>query len=157
MDSPELRRFIRHPADIAIEVELASLVSVQKEYLTDISEGGLRFKSRIDLPGGTLVKIRIPLVRPTFESTGIVVWSADRGAFYEIGVEFLHPRDVFRARMVEQVCHIEHYKREVLEREGRTLSSEQAAMEWIEKYAAEFPRPGTAKERLDERYRGSDG
>jgi hypothetical protein len=42
--------------------------------------------------------------------------------------------------MVEQICHIEHYKREVAEREGRELSGQQAAKEWIAKYAASFPQ-----------------
>ena len=142
--SPDLRRFIRHPADICIEVELSSVVAVQTEYLSDISEGGLCFKSKVDLPRGTLLKIRIPLVRPTFETNGRVVWSSGLEHFFTIGVVFLHHRDVFRTRMVEQVCHIEHYKREALAQDGRTLTSEQAAMEWIEKYAADFPRPGAS-------------
>lgn len=143
---PDLRRFIRHPADISIEVELASVVAGQTEYLTDISEGGLSFRSKVDLPRGTVLKIRIPLIRPMFETQGRVVWSSVWGPLFIIGVEFLHQRDVFRARMVEQVCHIEHYKREMRDREGRTLTSEQAAMEWIEKYAADFPRPSAADE-----------
>jgi hypothetical protein len=36
--------------------------------------------------------------------------------------------------MVEQVCHIENYKKEVYETEGRL-----AAMESIHKYASRFP------------------
>ena len=58
---------------------------------------------------------------------------------YEVGVEFVMPDDEYRARMVEQLCYIEHYKRRVQAREGRELSGEQAAREWIEKYAAHFP------------------
>ena len=56
-----------------------------------------------------------------------------------MGVEFLDRDDSFRARMVEQVCHIEQYKRQVLETEGRVLNGEQAAKEWIRRYAASFP------------------
>lgn len=41
--------------------------------------------------------------------------------------------------MVEQLCHIEHYKAEVLAREGRQLDGEQAAREWIRKFAHGFP------------------
>jgi hypothetical protein len=41
--------------------------------------------------------------------------------------------------MVEQVCHIEHYRNEVLALEGRRLSTKQAAEEWIKKYSASFP------------------
>ena len=46
---------------------------------------------------------------------------------------------MFRARMVEQVCHIEQYKHQVLKKEGRKLSGEEAALEWIQKYAPQFP------------------
>jgi hypothetical protein len=31
----------------------------------------------------------------------------------ELGVEFLHQDDAFKARMVEQVCFIENYKKAV--------------------------------------------
>jgi hypothetical protein len=43
--------------------------------------------------------------------------------------------------MVEQICFIEHYKNEMLETQGRKLTSEQAAAEWIENYGADFPEP----------------
>jgi len=42
--------------------------------------------------------------------------------------------------MVEQLCYIERYRREVREKEGRELDSSSAAAEWIAKYAANFPR-----------------
>jgi hypothetical protein len=42
--------------------------------------------------------------------------------------------------MVEQVCHIEQYKADVLKKEGRELTGEEAAKEWILKYAKDFPR-----------------
>jgi len=42
-------------------------------------------------------------------------------------------------RMIEQICYIEHYRKEVLLNEGRRITSEQAALEWIEKYAQDFP------------------
>ena len=42
--------------------------------------------------------------------------------------------------MVEQICYIEHYKREVLKNEGRILSGKDAALEWVKKNAADFPK-----------------
>ena len=42
--------------------------------------------------------------------------------------------------MVEQVCHIESYLRRVREREGRSLTAEQAAREWIGSHAEGFGR-----------------
>lgn len=59
---------------------------------------------------------------------------------YDVGIELLNRDDAFRARMVEQVCHIEKYRRTVKETQGRSLTGEEAAMEWIGKYASTFPR-----------------
>ncbi|MDY6992513.1 MAG: hypothetical protein SVR94_07890 [Pseudomonadota bacterium] len=50
----------------------------------------------------------------------------------------MQTNDAFRSRMLEQVCQIEKY-RQSLEQQGRTISIEEAAMEWISRYAAEFP------------------
>ena len=86
-----------------------------------------------------MLLISIPLVQPIFEIEGRVVWCTESGRAFDIGVEFTEPEKVYKARMVEQVCHIEHYRKEVRDREGRDLSGEEAAMEWIEKHAAEFP------------------
>jgi hypothetical protein len=44
--------------------------------------------------------------------------------------------------MVEQVCYIENYKKMVYQTEGRQLTTEEAAMEWIGKYASQFPGSG---------------
>jgi hypothetical protein len=41
--------------------------------------------------------------------------------------------------MVEQLCQIEDYKAKVLAGEGRLLDGEQAAREWIRKFARRFP------------------
>jgi hypothetical protein len=46
----------------------------------------------------------------------------------------------FALRMVEQLCHIEQYRLEILQRDGRWLTSEAAAAEWINRFAGQFPR-----------------
>jgi hypothetical protein len=79
------------------------------------------------------------LADPTFEILGRVVWCKEGSGLFDVGVEFLEPEGAFQARMVEQICHIEQYKKDVLEKEGRQLTGEQAALEWIGKYAADFP------------------
>lgn len=57
-----------------------------------------------------------------------------------MGIKFTQSIDVFRIRMVEQVCHIEQYKEDVKAREGRCLTGTQAALEWIQRYASKFPK-----------------
>lgn len=135
------REFIRHPAEIPLEFcadddPAASLHGVAH----DVSFGGLAFEAAMCPPQGSVIEIRIPVVEPPFETRGQVVWCRKLDGHYEVGVRFLESADAFKARMVEQVCHIEQYKRDVLETEGRRLSGAAAAREWISKYAADFPR-----------------
>ena len=133
------RNYIRHPSTIPIEYNLVDVVHDQKEYLKNISIGGLCFRSNKYLEKGATVLIRIPLTKPIFKETGIIVWCNKRNAHYDVGVQFTDEGTGFRVRMIEQICYIEQYKHEVFEKEGRRLSGEEAAVEWINKYAREFP------------------
>lgn len=135
-----MRKYIRHPSDIPIEVENQNVNSHVTESLVNVSLGGLSFQSQEKQELGKLIRIKISLVDPPFETTGKVVWCRPNDGDYEIGVKLLDINDAYRARMVEQVCHIEHYKRQVLEKEGRALTGQEAAMEWIRKYANSFPK-----------------
>jgi hypothetical protein len=136
-----MRRYIRHPSDIPIEYKIEEKAGPAVEKLTNVSLGGLSFSLKESVELGRMVRIRIPVVKPVFEAFGRVVWcdKAKEGG-YEVGVELLDKDDAYRARMIEQVCHIEHYKKEIYEVEGRRITGAQAAQEWIEKYAADFPR-----------------
>jgi PilZ domain len=138
-----MRRYIRHPADIPIEVSVGDPSARAARQTRNVSLGGLAFRSEGGLEPGTLVEIRIPFVQPPFETRARVAWCHAREAGFELGVEFLDPEDAFRARMIEQVCHIEDYKREVYRSEGRRLTAKEAALEWIGKHASRFPDAGT--------------
>lgn len=133
-----MRRFIRHPVDIPINYQLLEKIG-EKEKLKDVSRGGLCFKTNTAIPVGIAIHIEIPACQPKFESDGLVVWCSQTGAAYNIGVQFDDCASEFNLRMVEQVCYIEHYKNYVWEKEGRRLTAEEAATEWIQKYAAVFP------------------
>ena len=138
-----MRSFIRHPSDIPIDFQLEELVTEGTDYLKNVSQGGLAFNAKIALEPGATIRIKIPFVHPVFQAIGTVTWCHPQQHEFEIGIQFLDEGDTFRARMVEQICHIEQYKQEALDKEGRHLTGEQAALEWIEKYATEFP--GTDK------------
>ena len=136
-----MRKYIRHPSDIPIEVDAdVDGIDVQHiESLHDVSFGGLSFVSKTRIKPASKISITIKFVKPPFTSMTVVKWCRKRGDHYDVGVSFCDPEDAYRARMIEQVCHIEHYKRETLAKEGRKLTGEQAAMEWIQRYAAKFP------------------
>ena len=134
-----MRSFIRHPSDIPIDFQLEELVTEGTDYLRNVSQGGLAFNAKIALAPGATIRIKIPLVHPVFQAIGTVTWCHPQQHEFEIGIQFLDEGDTFRARMVEQICHIEQYKQDVFDKDGRRLTGEQAAIEWIEKYATEFP------------------
>ena len=107
--------------------------------LTTLSLGGLSFISPQSLPLGEQVSISIPILQRDNQLSGLVVWCEPSRQGFEIGLEFDRSDDVFRLRMIEQVCHIEHYRKEVARVEGRELDTQQAANEWISRYAGDFP------------------
>ncbi len=137
-----MRNFIRHPADIPIEVTTADQGGGRAPRLVNVGLGGLAFRSQTAFRPAHVVKVRIPFVRPAFETTARVAWCRASDGEYELGLAFIDPDDAFRARMVEQVCHIEHYRKQVRDAEGRELTTEEAALEWVARNAPQFPETG---------------
>lgn len=139
--SDSRRRFIRHTADVPLEVRAVDEGAGETHRGVNVSFGGLAFESEGPLAYGTTLEVRIDQVKPPFEAHARVVHCEPEGDHFCIGVQFLDAGDAFRARMVEQVCSIDRYRREVQEREGRELSSQEAAEEWIRRHASRFPDP----------------
>jgi len=142
-DSTTIRKYIRHPSDVPIQVasdwtELEFGES-SEQTLTNVSLGGLAFISPDPLEVLERVRISFPILNPNSFLIGNVVWCEESEEGYEIGLEFESSKDVFRLRMIEQICHIEHYRKEVAQVEGRDLSTQEAAEEWISKFAGDFP------------------
>jgi hypothetical protein len=134
------RKYIRHPVDIPIEASVAESMSVDRiPHAHSLSRGGLAFRCRQLATPGSYVHVRIAYIPPGFESDAQVVWCREVGDSVELGVQFLNSEDAFQARMVEQICFIEAYRQEISRTEGRLLGPEDAANEWIAKFAANFP------------------
>lgn len=132
------REFIRHTIDVPLEVHALEGAELSVES-RNVSFGGLAFTSENCPSIGDIVELRIPTVEPPFEARARVAWCRPEGGSHLIGVEFLDSSDAFQARMVQQVCSIERYRQEVELEEGRVLTTQDAAAEWIRKYAGRFP------------------
>jgi hypothetical protein len=138
-----MRQFIRHPIDVPVEIGIGTGDVPSGYHTHDISEGGLAFRSGCAVQPGVEVEICIGCVQPPFQAHARVAWCKPHPlSGYELGVSFLDAEDAFRARMVEQLCHIEDYRRSVQRTEGREIDMDEAAAEWIEKFAAQFPEFG---------------
>lgn len=131
------RRFIRHPVDVPIQIQAQSDSVLDHISMADIGEGGIAFCSNVLFQNGSVLSVKISHVQPPFEALCVVCWQREKDNAFEVGVRFLDEDNQFRARMVQQVCHIEDYRRKAIE-EGRPLSSEEAAVEWIGKFAENF-------------------
>jgi len=134
-----MRRFIRHPSDIPLVYSLGAQASFV-DRLKDVSKGGLCFIADTPLQAGSSIHLEIGLQNFPFAADGTIAWCRPEQDAYSVGVAFRDNSTQFSVRMVEQICHIEHYRAETLSTEGRALSSDEAAQEWVEKYAATFPQ-----------------
>ena len=127
------------PIQVVLDLVEDDSEDADDDTLTNVSLGGLSFNSRHALEAGQKISVCIPILKEDNYLAGTVVWCEKSKNGYEIGLEFEGKKDVFRLRMIEQICHIEHYRKEIKLAEGRELSSEEAAKEWITRYAGDFP------------------
>lgn len=132
-----MRRFVRHPSSIPIEVTVVRGAAPERSALRNVSAGGLACEVERPLQPGSAVTLRIPLIWPDYRGAGVVAWCRGGNGRFEVGIQF-GPRDTFKARMLAQLCQIEQYRQQVLTEQGRALDGEQAAGEWIGLHAREF-------------------
>lgn len=137
-----MREFIRHPSSVPVQLaKQDGEIKPGMNTLNNVSFGGVSCLCSEPIEKGSSVKMTIKCIDPSFEINGRAVWCKPSNDIFEVGVEFIVSKDkLFLLRMVEQICHIEHYRNELMHNEGRELTSEEAAKEWIEKYADSFPK-----------------
>ncbi len=132
--------FIHHPAGFPIECKRLWFGDSEKNDDMGQSEIGLIFDSEKYIKPGVSIEITIPLRNEIEKFKGKVVLVRHNGDYYEIGMWLRRHSDASRARIVEQICHIEAYLTDKKFREGPyVINRERAAEEWISKYASSVP------------------
>lgn len=135
-----MREFIRHPFGFPIAHQFVNAAdSGARIEVTNLSEGGLCFLSPTYIAQGQTIEIEIPIGEEPFKSKCLVTWCAISGDGFDVGVKFDDSSTEFALRLVEQACYINEYRKEVEEKENRKLTPDEAAKEWVEKYADSFP------------------
>ncbi len=137
-DNPR-RDFLRHTINVPLEVHRVGETATTREQSVNVSFGGLAFLSETCPQTGEVLRLRIPTVDPPFEGQARVAWCRPESGRFLVGVQFMDSTIAFQSRMVQQVCSIENYRNEIEEREGRSLTTQEAAAEWIEKFGGRFP------------------
>lgn len=133
------REYLRHTVDVPLEVSTVESAPRRPMKGLNLSYGGLAFLMEECLDNGQIIHLHIPTIEPPFDADARVVWCRPENDAWLVGVEFLDPTHAFQSRMVQQVCSIENYRKEVKENEGRSLTTQEAAAEWITKFAGRFP------------------
>ncbi|WP_286979011.1 PilZ domain-containing protein [Pseudomonas sp.] len=137
-----MRSFLRHPSSIPVELRLCRQPAPPRQRLHNISLGGIACNSPRAFRRGATVELRIRLLGDDVFCAGVVAWCQQQGAEYLVGVAFTDQDTLFRARMVEQVCQIEHYRLQREQELGVPLCCESIAAEWVAEHAAQFGQPG---------------
>lgn len=131
------RHYIRHPSTIPISFNVTH--EEGETQVKDVGEGGLCFVCQSPIATGEHIHLIISCLQPNFDADGVVRWCKQEGNNYLVGVAFQESLVAYSVRMIEQICHIENYRKLVKKEQGIKLSSEQAAKQWIKKYAHTFP------------------
>jgi hypothetical protein len=135
-----MRNFLRHPCDMPVELVVRKQAPIPRQHLNNISLGGVACNSRRAFRRGTAVELRIPMFGEQARYPGVVAWCSKQEGEYLVGIAFVDEDTLFRARMVEQVCQIEHYRHQREQELGCSLSVDEVAQEWIAQHAVEFSR-----------------
>ncbi|WP_044874291.1 PilZ domain-containing protein [Pseudomonas sp. LFM046] len=133
-----MRQFLRHPTDMPVELVPHKGGTLPLQRLHDISLGGVACNSPRAFRRGTTLQLMIPALGSQACYSGTVAWCRKEGTEYMIGIAFIDEENLFRARMVEQICLIEQYRKQREQETGTALDSEAVAQEWIARHAADF-------------------
>ena len=134
-----MRKYIRHPIAVPIDVEVVDELEVHSgTRMLNISAGGLAIQLPKVVAIGSQIIVSIPHIWPDYRARGHVVWCRARKDSIEAGLQFAEASEAFKARMVAQLCQIDDYRRAVLKNEGRVLTTDEAAREWIDQFAGDF-------------------
>ena len=132
-------RYIRHPRSIPLVFRTIPREFVRSPAPPQAQDlGGLRFEALCAVPPGAVLELTVDVRGKTQTFRGTVHWTQPLGRRFEVGLRFTDPEDAFRARMAEQVCHIEAYRQRRSRQSGRAIGVEQAAHAWIRRYAMTF-------------------
>jgi hypothetical protein len=136
--------FIEHPCDQPLS--LRRIKTAGKNFNSDHYHvcGGISLITRQTFKPGTIIEIRTRIRGEATSFKGRILWIKEyKGRTSQLGVVFEDTEQAYMARMIEQLCYIEHYRRKQYS-EGRRLATHEAANEWIARHSHCFPQIGAS-------------
>jgi len=130
--SQRVQGFLRHPEGFPLRCRRLLLERQRPPNAPAPGDVGLIFRSARFIRPGTRMEISIPLRGETQRFRGEVVMVRAGREGYEIGLWLDSEQDCSRARLVEQICHIEKH----LEARRRAVGVTDRARGWLSRFAA---------------------
>jgi hypothetical protein len=132
--------FILHPTSFPIDIKRLWFTGWGPDETGDPGNIGVIFESEKYFRPGSMLEISIPLRKDHEKFRGKVVLVKNFGNRFDIGLWFCCRADASRARIVEQICHIETYIQGKKYRDGPyCLNRDKMAEEWIINNASQVP------------------
>ncbi|MEH6652304.1 MAG: hypothetical protein V7707_19955 [Motiliproteus sp.] len=119
------------------ELELTPLYDLIQPYHPLPSRTYLTYRWKQAFLEGQILRLSIPAITDDTSADTRVISCSDNYQGYQLMLAFTDEEQAFRFRMVEQLCHIHQYQRQ-LQYQGRRLSINEAAGEWISCFAGQF-------------------
>ncbi len=138
----EKRRFIRHLLINPLEFKITEEDQFERTETLNVSEGGLMFMSKRDVPSGTIIKLQLPLYDKVFgvKAKVVHVEKDESTGLHRIGVAFVSYADAFKVKLIEQIYLIEEYRVLRSLQLGKEITLQEASREWIKKYSERFKK-----------------
>lgn len=130
-------KYLQHPKAIGLKVVSCERQSEKSESMPV----GLILNTQTEFETSASVRISHPRLCPETQIEAQVIWCRRQSSGFQLAVQFRTEADLYRVRLLEQLCHIKLYQVEK-QRLGESISFDTAAQEWIEQYAAHFPTDG---------------
>lgn len=128
-----MRDETRHPITLAISYTIEDDPSPHKEMAKNISEGGLCLLTKEEIEIGTEIEVTFSIGDDTCTLVGFSVWckeSLEYEGMCEVGIQFdIESLDIAPS-IVQTVCDIYDYKNTIEIEEGRTITLQEAAVEF---------------------------
>ncbi|MGY4493397.1 PilZ domain-containing protein [Pseudomonas sp. TE3610] len=131
-------RFLPHPFDVAVELNLCHRPALSTRRLHVVSLGGVACQHHRAYRRGTAVDLSMPTLGNGVRYQGYVAWCRKTPQGYLVGVAFTDEQTLFGARMGEQVCQIQQYCEIQSPFSDSVESIDALARQWVERHAAEF-------------------
>lgn len=138
----EARKYLRHSMAAPLSCAVRAANAEEVVGLLDISDGGACFSSTKSYAKGQAIELRFPVFKDCSVIPGAIAWTRpdkDVPGSHRYGIKFADETDKAMLRLVEMICHIMTYRAMQEHLTGKTMSADDAARDWLSKYADTFP------------------